>query len=160
MICIKYFFENDKPDFPPLRFLPLSFPSSSKLSQIQLLKRKPTLTQVLTPLPNVQAVCITPFGHQRELKAATQSKSSRFCTQVLMGVAWESSWEYGEAELEAGNGGGASAHTPVAPTCSWPRAAEGSYLTFVEHLSLREAGPPEPELTNPCISTSTTTRHL
>lgn len=52
-----------------------------------------------------------------------------------MGVAWESSWEYGEAELEAGNGGGASARTPVAPTCSWPGAAEGSYLTFVEHLS-------------------------
>ena len=45
-----------------------------------------------------------------------------------------------KAELEAGSGRRALAHIPVAPTCSLdqPRAAEGSYLTFVEHLSLRD----------------------
>ena len=114
---------------------------------------------------NVQAVCVTPFGHQRELKAATQSKS-RFSTQILTEQPKISAAEYAEAELEAGSGRRALAHKPVALTCSLdqPRAAEGSYLTFVEHLSLRDQIYKAYELTGPGLVTnacsSTTTRHI
>lgn len=77
-ICL----ENDKPDLSPLKFLPFHFLFSLKFSQIRLLKRKTTWLNCSPPYLNVQAVCVTPFGHQKELKAATQSKFP-FCTQVL-----------------------------------------------------------------------------
>ena len=96
------------------------------------------MTKLFTPLfERASRLCNT-FGHQRELKAAARSKS-RFRTQVLTEEPKISAAEYGE-ELEAGSGRRALAHIPVAPTCSLdqPRAAEGSYLTFVEHLSLRD----------------------